>query len=413
MQNLVHLDDDHMNKHQAHNTTTTTNSTNTRRATCFFPYIIWYYSISCTNTTMFSNQSTEFALEAPCRVVESIKADKLDNRFLVGTSRVVVVSSAASSRSSSFENNRNNHNNNNNNNNNCSNHLYVMRFHSDVNELAMDVAMSHEPGPIQAIASCPTDAALAITCTERSPQATLWKLPTIIDGGYNIDDEEQQQQQQQHEDSIGGGGGGVGGGTSSMKPLVTLLPPPLSSSSAVTTTAQQQQQPDLVDVVWRDDGHEDVSSSSSSGSTSGDVVTLDKNGTLTRWDISSLSATPVRTVRSRSSAKMSSSSSSSSSLCGSTVCSPPPRVAWDPHANNGDAVAVTRGRSVDILDWRVGGDSSTAVPVGTVASISAAHHGSSGGGVIDLDYNPNKPYVLATSGQDGLLKFWYVYEKRK
>jgi WD40 repeat protein len=323
---------------------------------------------------MFSNQSTEFALEAPCRVVESIKADKLDNRFLVGSCQVVSSSASSSSARSSFENSSN------------SNHLYIMRFHSDVNELGMDVALPHAPGPIQAIAACPTDASLALTCTERSPQATLWKIPTIIDG-YNIDEDDDRH----HDDDTGGGGAG---GSNHIKPLVTLLPPPLPASTSPSVTAQQQ--PDLVDVAWRDDGHEDVSSSS----TMGDVVTLDKSGALTRWDISSSSATPVRTARSRA--------NKPTSL--RMTVAPPPRVAWDPHANYGDAVAVTRGQSVDILDWRVGGDSSTAVPVGTVASISSC---AAAGGVIDLDYNPNKPYVLATSGQDGLLKFWYVQRKQK
>ena len=50
-----------------------------------------------------------------------------------------------------------------------------------------------------------------------------------------------------------------------------------------------------------------------------------------------------------------------------------------------------------LLDWRA----DTSIPTGTVDSFAAHRYG-----VTDLDYNPNKPYVLATGGQDGLVKFW-------
>ena len=73
-----------------------------------------------------------------------------------------------------------------------------------------------------------------------------------------------------------------------------------------------------------------------------------------------------------------------------------PRVAWDPHAN-GTAVAVTTGKRVQLLDWRT----DTSIPTGTVDSF-VSHRPA----VTALDYNPNKPYVLATAGQDALIKFW-------
>lgn len=73
-----------------------------------------------------------------------------------------------------------------------------------------------------------------------------------------------------------------------------------------------------------------------------------------------------------------------------------PRMAWDPHAN-GNAVAVTTGQRVQLLDWRT----DTSVPTGTVDSF-VAHRPA----VTAVDYNPNKPYVLATAGQDASIKFW-------
>jgi len=67
------------------------------------------------------------------------------------------------------------------------------------------------------------------------------------------------------------------------------------------------------------------------------------------------------------------------------------RAKWDPHhANN---VGVLNKGDVSIVDVRNNS---------VVGGVKNAHK--TGG--LSLDYNPNRPYFLATGGEDGLIKFW-------
>lgn len=123
----------------------------------------------------------------------------------------------------------------------------------------------------------------------------------------------------------------------------------------------------VLDVAWRD-----VSEDSNAA-----VVMLDRSGRVSQWDVEV--ATQL--------------ANKDGHAAKTTIQQ---RVVWDPHSH-GTAVAVTRGTAVQILDWR----SDSSVPGGFVDSFTAHRNP-----VMDLDYNPNKPYVLTTAGQDGLLKFW-------
>jgi WD40 repeat protein len=130
----------------------------------------------------------------------------------------------------------------------------------------------------------------------------------------------------------------------------------------------------LADMVWRDSGmlfDEETS-------TAGEILSLDYSGQVKQWDTGN---GDFRSVRSRSMSM------------GTQITRP--RLACDPHNINATSVAV--GTSVSVLDWRA----DTSIPSGTVASIKAHRYG-----VTDIDYNPNKPYVLATGGQDGMVKYW-------
>jgi WD40 repeat protein len=115
-------------------------------------------------------------------------------------------------------------------------------------------------------------------------------------------------------------------------------------------------------------------------SSTGELLFITRSGHVTQFDIETQQS--IRTL--------SLESSSTSSLFH--------RLQWDPHAN-GHAVAVTAGKRVWIQDWRT----DTSIPTGTV-DVFVAHRRP--GHVTALDYNPNKPYVLATGGQDGLVQFW-------
>ncbi|KAJ8600235.1 hypothetical protein CTAYLR_001971 [Chrysophaeum taylorii] len=69
----------------------------------------------------------------------------------------------------------------------------------------------------------------------------------------------------------------------------------------------------------------------------------------------------------------------------------PTAAAWSPHA--ADEIAVAGVVDVRVFDARL------KTPAKHVES---PHDGA----CLDVDYNPNKPFCLATSGDDGCVKFW-------
>ena len=264
---------------------------------------------------MFSSQSAEISLNAPCRAMGAVRADRTESRFLIGSADP------------------------------ADNNLYVVRFHSEVNELGIDATVPHNTGPVQAIACSPTDPTLAVTASEGSAEATLWKIPQSI---MTVTDDMQYDPEES---------GAMDVASSVVMEEVFTFDP----SSTVSP---------MVDIAWRDTGLDEMG-------TGGDVVTLNQNGQLTQWDVETGTASRTAHTHSR------------------FVAGLQPRCAWDHHTQ--DAIAVTVGTRVNILDWRT----DTSIPTGTVESFSSHRYG-----VTDLDYNPNKPYVLATSGQDGLVQFW-------
>ena len=271
--------------------------------------------------TMFSNQAAELSLNVPTKALDAVRADKIDSRFIVGTCALE------------------------------QNHLNVLRFHSELNELGVDATLDHPTGPVGLVCTSPSDKSLVVTAPEQSSAATLWRIPSdVMSCTDNLD-----------YDPDRGDGTSAGAMTSSRYALEEVVELDHGSSR-------------LSDIVWGDSSFlfDDEASSI------GEILTLDYSGRLQQWDISDGQARSVR---------------SESMPMGIQLTRP--RMAWDPH--NHHAVSVTVGTNVQVLDWRA----DTSVPSGTVASIKAHRYG-----VTDLDYNPNKPYVLATGGQDGLVKYW-------
>lgn len=68
-------------------------------------------------------------------------------------------------------------------------------------------------------------------------------------------------------------------------------------------------------------------------------------------------------------------------------------VAWDPHTSAGCATA--RGTTLHLLDTR---------KMKSTQDIPHAHDGS----IRDVEYNPNKPSILVTCGDDRKVKFWDI-----
>lgn len=266
---------------------------------------------------MFSTQTAEISLDAPCRALAAVRgADHTETRFLVGSCSVPQQQS---------------------------NYLYLLRFHPEVNELGIDARLSHDAGPVGQIVSCPGDASKVLTYAENSPSATLWTIPRTV-----LDQHELHHYDPEDETSIG------------------------ASVSQMQNASILDCGGPLVDVAWRDGTNDDTACA-------GNIVSLERDGTVSQWDASTLMAESVRKTPSSKRGRLS---------------ELPPRVAWDPHGN-GDSLAVSDGNAIRLLDWRV----DTSVPTGTVESFLAHRTAVTG-----LDYNPNKPYVMATSGQDGLLK---------
>ena len=282
---------------------------------------------------MFSSQSAELSLDTPCRAVASVPADRMDNRFLVGSSQV---------RGDDDGDNK----------------LFACRFHADVNELGIDAIFAHPTGPVQSIACSPSDITLVATSSQLKDNATLWKLShdAMNDTkGMRYDPEENTD---------------------------TLGTAPKASMEALTTLSSESGKP-VSHISWRQPPHE---ADSIGSATSGDLLTVDQMGHVQIWDVEAEKAVSTRTAK------------NSQQHLSATNLHIPPRVAWDPHAGS-DAAAVTMGQGrVRIFDWRA----DQSIPVGTVDHFTA-HRSAS---VIDMDYNPNKPYVLATSGTDGLIRFW-------
>jgi WD40 repeat protein len=280
---------------------------------------------------MFSNQVAEVSLNAPAKCLEAVKADKVESRFLVGTCSVS-----------------------------DANELTVLRFHSELNELAVDATLDHPSGPVGCLCTNPTDKYLLLSAAEENPTVNLWRVPQeAMDRTDELD----------YSPETDGGG----------------LDPSDVHSLELVTTLPHDADSHIVDLAWRDDSvayNDDYGESSNAAS--GEVLTLDRAGQVTQWDI-----TAAQSIRSQ------------------IVADPdhqmtPPRVKWDPHHSY--AAAVTAGAQVHLLDWRT----DTSIATGTCSIFTAHRYG-----VTDVDFNPNKPHVVATAGQDGLLKFWDLRNSKK
>ena len=155
---------------------------------------------------MFSSQPVDISLGVQCRTLSSIRGDKVESRFLVGSNTLQQ-----------------------------SNHLFLLSFHSDANEICVDAKLSHDTGPITAMCTSPTEASVVVTVADQSSQATLWKIPQEVmqsaTGPRYKDEEDSERMNASSRDFLLAH-------TESMEKLTTL-------DAGLS---------DLVDVVWRDAG---------------------------------------------------------------------------------------------------------------------------------------------------------------
>ena len=322
---------------------------------------------------MFSNQTAELSLNRPVAAVDAIRGDKVNSKFIVGTSSV---------RASE------------------DNHLLLLRFHSDANHLGIDATLSHPTGPVEHIRTSPSDPSYVLTTAENdSPAAvTLWKIPSdVIDrtptddddyndyGGGDRDDDDDYYDR----DGLNNNMNITDNDTVTAMEERAILHVRASggSDSSRTDNTNNTAKLTVADVAWRGNAWDEEPSTTSS---MGDVATLCSDGTLTQWDVAFGSAESTR-------------------RCAVNVSSLrwnlPPRMAWDPH--HSDITSISSGDVVQVVDWRESPSSSSSSSLSTtINSNSGSGHPHHRYGITDLDYNPNKPNLLVTSGKDGLLKFW-------
>jgi EARP and GARP complex-interacting protein 1 len=299
---------------------------------------------------MFSNQSAELSFSMPLPALDAVRAERGSSKFLVGTSSV---------RSSE------------------DNHLHLLQYYTDANQLAVTATWSHPPGPVQQIVTCPTDKTMLLTLAEdtattMSPRSTiggtvtLWKVPTesmMDQDHHDLDYDDQDDNNEYHNQR----GGFPNNNVTAIEAKATL------DNNDENGAASK-----VVHIAWRGGWDEEPTSLSH-----GDVMTLHGDGSLTQWDVAFGSAAATRknhNVQQPSQQQW----------------NVPPRIAWDPH--HADITAVSMGTMVQVVDWR-----ESPMLSSSSAVVSCPHHRY---GVTDLDYNPNKPHMLVTSGKDGLIKFW-------
>jgi WD40 repeat protein len=278
--------------------------------------------------------------------------------------------------------------------------LSVLQFLSDVNELT--VASSFEmDGPTRCVACCPTQSSLVLTAPEQGPAANYWKIPYLAAPSMGHDDEDNDNYDSNYgERSFQNTRSMIDNyvGDNDDKPQVVATLLPESGFGA-----------NIVDMAWRNTPLSDDSNGvdMNGDGNGGDLLTLDTNGHLTRWDIECSSATAVTFVDAPTQVHSEDTNIHSNSNVSMMI--PSPKVVWDPH--HAQAVAVTTHRSVSILDWRSSDSSCMSEPTGTATLI--ANNAATRWGISYLDYNPNKSYILATSSLNGSIHIWDLRQTKQ
>ena len=211
-----------------------------------------------------------------------------------------------------------------------------------MNQLGIDATLNHPTGAVAGICTSPSDKSVLLTRAEGSTSASLWKIPLEI-----MDQTDEAGFDHDDDDDSNDGN-----------------PDAALASSSMEEQAKMEHDTKLVDMKWRG-GFDEESCAN------GNVLTLDEQGTISQWDVSFGAVESTRKTL--------------VSVEGS-AWNLPPRMAWDPHRV--DTTTVSSRTSID-------------ASMGAVESFPCHRYG-----IMDLDYNPNKPFILTTAGQDGLLKFW-------
>lgn len=308
---------------------------------------------------MFSNNLAELSLNAPSRCVTSVKNDTRNHRFIVGTCSVSVGSENDQDYTGV---------------NTSSSPLYLLRYHEEMNELAIDAQLNFgtEDGgsnEVWSCSSCPFASNLIVTC-RGDGETALWKIP---------DDALREDELDFYPDEDDFGNDTSNRNEDINKSMDKIENLELGGGRVTDMQWNPGCLPTTSDSFDEHHGNIDTGNDQFSGANLLTVQSGKKEVCVTTWNIESAAAIqldqiaiPIPNERG--------------------VMPNPPKASWDPHNHN--LCAVTIGSSIAMLDLRS--------PLKVVNGIKSCHKF----GVTDVDYNPNKIHVLASSGQDALVKFW-------
>lgn len=235
------------------------------------------------------------------------------------------------------------------------NELHMLRFHEDLNELATDLILEHPTGEVWELNTHPEDRDLVLTVGGDSRRGVLWRMPSPPD-----DDDDD-----------------LGAASYDEAVTSTLVVEP--RADPMNEQARLPEEHRVRCSVWNPDVENSYL----------DLVTLSSNTTnnaltLCHWDFTQPEDPTYQVVLPYHT---------------NNGAATDPAVAWDPHNTN--VVAVTHGTAVSVHDMRT--DITREDAHVDTATSHRRHHRYH---VTDLDYNPNRPHVMVTGGEDGLVKFW-------
>ena len=342
---------------------------------------------------MYGNTTTDLSLNIPARCLTSIPNDTQHHRFLVAPC-------ALPSSEDTPEGNRG-----------IINPLYLLRYHEDMNELTMDASLAFPAedggagaaagGEIWNCSSCPFDKTLVVTnremTTGNGAETVLWRIPAEAMKEDEYDPYYQEEEEDPYQSTMydkGSSNSSLEANHPTLEQVVNLSHlqsdhPSLTSSSTDPTNAWTGR---ISDMAWNPDSFPELNdsiTSHTSTSANGATFLTVEQGThiVTTWDLNASCPSRIDDV----SLSYPTTPRRRGRLDTWTVH---PKLSWDPHNTN--TCAVTQGSHVHFMDLR-----SSPHSMGGLKGCHAL-------GVTHIDHNPNKPHVICTSGQDGLVKFWDV-----
>jgi hypothetical protein len=395
------------------------------------------------------NSSAELSLNTSTRCLTSVPNDTRHHRFLVSTacppikpkpSQTGVTDTATVDKQQQQHHNRYGHDLNQYSSSDIPNDnppLYVLRFHEEMNELAIDSQLefaspSEDPSSITVnnnyynnnddddlsttiytpnhrfrntynLSSCPYNARIILASGSGlgKHETALFRLP---DDALREDDLDYYDHHHTNTTSSTSSGNhhrhhlnnnnnpslnsGMRGITTQYASQVTTLDSTSSFHNRVTC------------VEWSPTSHGDdnlynhhhTSDSDAGPINSAALLTLTSNHILTTYD-----AHTYQPIYNTSIIESNTNTTTTTSKCVYTF----PKARWDPH--NPNNIAISNGTSLLFIDLRCSSSNSTNT---TTTSNNNSIHSAHRLPITDFDYNPNKPNTIATVGQDSLLLFW-------